>query len=129
MRICHDGRLAKYISHDKIGLFRPTPGRESRHPKSSGTQPSYSSQQHLHTGADITRLTFSKPTGCTYIFQFLPALLSKCLHRRISCKRSCTTTFTLASVHCAARRTLTSSMHHHNPGYNVTLDRLLLIVL
>ena len=25
--------------------------------------------------------------------------------------RSCTTTFTLASVHCAARRTLTSNFH------------------
>ena len=95
----------------RFALFLPTPGSFKRESKSSGTFPPYCSHK-IFIHALISRaLLFPSPHGLTISsISSTGASASAFTSGNFSYNFS-TTIFTLASVHCAARRTLTRSFH------------------
>ena len=95
----------------RFALFLPTPGSFKRASKSSGTFPPYCSHK-IFIHALISRaLLFPSPHGLTISsISSTGASASAFTSGNFSYNFS-TTIFTLASVHCAAKRTLTRSFH------------------
>ena len=95
----------------RFALFLPTPGSFSSSSKSSGTFPSYFSLSIFIQALISFALLCPSPHGFTISsISSTEACASASTSGYFSNKPS-TTTFTLASVHCAASLTLTRSFH------------------
>ena len=95
----------------RFALFLPTPGSFNNASKSSGTLPPYSSRS-IFIQALISRALLSpSPQGRTISFISSTAASARAATFGYFSKSPSTTTFTLASVHCAASLTLTSNFH------------------
>ena len=95
----------------RLALFLPTPGRDSSASKSSGTRPSYRSTSIFMQALMSRALLRPSPQGFTISsISSTGAAASAWTVGNFSYSLG-TTWFTLASVHWAARRTLTSSFH------------------
>ena len=95
----------------RLALLRPTPGRASSLSKSSGTFPPYSSRSILMQALMSLALLFPSPQGWTISSMASAGASARAFTSGNFSYNFSTTTFTRASVHWAARRTLTSSFH------------------
>ena len=94
---------------DNVLLYASTSDNKNYTSKSSGTLQSYLSRS-IRIQALISRaLLRPSPQGRTISSIFSGSAAAKAATFGYLANRSCTTTFTRASVHCAARRTSTSS--------------------
>ena len=95
----------------RFALLRPTPGSFRSSSKVVGTLSAYCSCR-IRIQALISRaLLLPSPHGRTIVSISSGSAAASDATSGYFAYRSSTTTFTLASVHCAARRTLTSSFH------------------
>ena len=95
----------------RFALFLPTPGSFNNLLKSSGTFPPYSSRSIRIQALISLALLFPSPHGLTISSISSGVASASALTSGYFAYKPSTTTLTLASVHCAARRTLTSNFH------------------
>lgn len=111
MRIVTIAGLPNTSPMIRFALFLPTPGSFNNLLKSSGTFPPYSSRSIRIQALISLALLFPSPHGLTISSISSGVASASALTSGYFAYKPSTTTLTLASVHCAARRTLTSSFH------------------
>ena len=95
----------------RLALFRPTPGSLSNASKSSGTCPLYWSRIIFIHALMSLALLFPRPQGRTISSISSTGASAKAFTSGNFSYNFGTIILTLASVHCAARRTLIKSFH------------------
>ena len=112
MRICNNCRFAKNISHDQIGTLASYAGKFQKCLESCRDVVIILFMKDSHTCTDVPALLLPSPTRPDDLLNLLRLCSRQRCHIRIlRIKSPLTIELTLASVHCAARRTLTSSFH------------------